>query len=120
MYAMFLTTPALSTWSREAWLTIGVLAAFVVGALCRLWTNDATVVALAGAGGVLAGAMWAESHFGQHDTATTSSWFFMIQTTIAGAMWRYNVSAVLMLVAGWCLANVIATKAAHHGAAAGR
>jgi hypothetical protein len=40
----------------------------------------------------------------------------MIHKEFGRAVWLYNVSAVLILIAGWWLANVVTTKAAQRQA----
>jgi len=116
MYSVFLTAPVLSKWSRANWLSIGVLAALLVGALFRLWINKALTIGLSAVGGVIVGALWAELRLGQHDTLPFS-WLSMIQSAIVGT-WLYSVAGVLIFFMGWYAANLMTTKAAQQAQAA--
>jgi hypothetical protein len=110
MYVQFLTVPVLSVLSKEAWSAIGLVATVAIGGLSRLWIGNAVVAVLTAIGGILAGSLWVVTYFGQHDTAASSSWSSLLRNAIVGAGWFYNIAALVAVVAGWHVANALATR----------
>ena len=104
LYVLFLTTPVLSSWLLNNWIMIGLLVAFIFGTLCRIWITNFSAVAISAAGALIGGAIWAEVHFGQHDTAGSSPWLYVTQNAIE-QLWSYNTIAFATILAGWYVAS---------------
>jgi hypothetical protein len=102
---IFLTTPGLSVLPLRQWVFVDGIAAFLVGAVSRIFVANLGLVGLSSGFGLTVGAIWTMVRYSQADTVP---WFWWQYTTseFFGDWVLYGVGGWIAVLVGWSLAAV--------------